>query len=43
MKEKKFESPELLIILFEGNLSTDDDIIVVSGESKGGPEDEWWI
>ena len=42
MEEKKFERPELTIIFFEGDLATND-IIVVSGENSGGPEDEWWI
>ena len=44
MEEKKFERPELLVILFEGDLATDGEIIVVSGGTNGGgPEDEWWI
>ena len=43
MEEKKFECPKLTIIYFENELSTADDIIVVSAGNSGGPEDEWWI
>ena len=32
----KFEKPELIIILFEGDLDTDGDLIGNSGEGWGG-------
>ena len=43
MESKKFEIPELTIILFEGDLATDEDIVGTSGPEDGlGDGDKWY-
>lgn len=48
-KKKRFEKPELEIVLFEGELATDDDAIGTSEEGsldepgfKSGDINPWW-